>query len=402
MVDPALKTSRDLHLAIALLCFGLAAPMLAMSLLTLSMLFAGLALSAVGVVALVRRRVWSGQADRAIACADDAIPSVATIVSETTGRWGLRLVTLRPDGASEGADFQWRLPASWGELTRLDRSGRRVAVLALRTRRECVVPLLRRGRPFVVPDYLATALVAMLLAEVPPDDRHSSVAAFEPCCGGEVPSPPPLPVTLGTSAGARGRWWLMLGAGLFFLTIGVWLGLRGTQTKGALSGLFCAGVAAAAVFSFRPRATDALIESAGVVLRGPLSRWRGTRRLDWSEVGSVELKWVSRETRNDQSRVSIPSLVVSLAASAAAGVHVHAHLGLDATEYAVGDIAARLLRGDIVPELDTLVVSLLSSAGKPLAISETRTDFQPVRALLRECAERDIPVAASQVIPGGR
>lgn len=396
MLDPALKRARDLRLLLAVHIFIAAAVMLAMCLLNTSLLVWGLATAAVGAAVLVNRRRWAQQTARAEACARDAVPAIATIVAESTGRGGLRRVTLRADGADASTDFTWLLPASWGDVVRLDRGGRRVAVLAQVTWREQCVPLLRSGRPFVVPDYIATALIALLLEDIPEDARHPGVADLAAVRSGEVPAPPALPAVLVPSRADVWNWWALATVGVLLQPAGAWLILRHHNTIVTLAALFLAGTGIAVLYSLRGTAVRLVVADDALEVRGPLAAFRGARRIAWDDVGSVALRWTSRALRRQMEEISLGELVASGALKLATGVSVRVLAG---EEQGVGDIAARLLRGDIVPELDTVVVSVLSPEGKPLAVHETRTVFQPVRALLARCDELGVPVESSQAVP---
>lgn len=396
LLDPSLKRARDLRLLAGVLCLIAALGSIAVGFSYRSHVCFAVASAAVGVVLLVRRRRWARQAARAEECARDAVPQIATVVKEMRGLRGLRRVTLRTDGADAASDFTWLLPASWGDVVRLDREGRRVAVLSPAAAPERCVPLLRSGRPFVLPDYVASALIALVAEDIPAELRHPDIADLAGAAAGTMPPPPPLPVTLTPAPITRFVWWALVAATPALVVAAVWLAGTGGDTLGVISVFVFPGLLIAIAVVQRSRTVAAAFSAEAIDLRGPLAWLRGSQRVSWDDIGSVSLRWSSRASRQQAETHSLRSLAVSVVLQAVTGVDI----AIIRTEiFDVGDAAARLLRGDIIPELDTLAISLCSHSGSRLATYETRTAFQPVRAVLAACAERNIHVESMQVTP---
>ena len=398
--DPSMKRARDLRLGSAVCCFIAGVFCLALSLLSPSLAVAGAVAVVLGIAILLTRRRWAIQTARAAHCARDAVPVIAMVVSETTGRFGLRRVTLRGEGAAADAtgsvgdeEFTWLLPASWGDLVRLDRTGRRVAALASAGQPENCVPLLRNARPFVIPDYVADALIALLLKDVPVDDRGAGVADLSGVSPGTIPPPPALPIEFAPASWLRPVWWLGLAVVVGWVGVCTWNWAAGDAIGDVAPLLIIpAGLALYAALD-RSKAVSAVLRADGIDVRGPLAIGSGVSTRRWDEVASVTIGWTSRAERVQQEEHSLGELALAVGVSAVTMIHFAISR---AQIVEAGDLGQRLLRGDIVSELDTVHVSLNSRRGLRIVTFVTRQRFQPIRALLRECAARKIPVLSVQ------
>jgi hypothetical protein len=397
LIDPSLRFARDLPLAGAVLCFVAAAVCAALGARDSRYIAAGVVAGVATVILLFLHHIFARQTERAEACACDAVPQIATVVHATAVRHGLRRVTLRADGADHASDFTWILPASWGDVVRLDRAGRRVAVLSPAAAPERCVPRLRSGRPFVVPDYVTSALIAILAEDIPAAARHPDVADLAHAPAGTVPAPPALPVTLSPAPGGRLWWWTLIAGALALTGGGLWLAFRGSSTLLVVMLLIVAAITAAVADARHAKAVSVTVRSDGIDVNAPARPSRGARPLRWDEIGSVTIRWISRSERERGEFGTLTGLLIGGAVGVATGIHVHTPVHHEVFE--VGDLAARLLRGDIIPELDTLEVSLRTRSGRRIATYETRTAFQPVRALLAACVERGIRVKSVQAMP---
>ncbi len=338
---------------------------------------------------------WSQQRLRAWFVAQRAVPDAATVVREWTTAGAVRHVTLRADGADPSFDFTWRLPASWGEPVRLDRMGRRVAVFSRADRREFCAPVLRGGLPFVVPDHVLAALIALVAADVSLEARHPRLQEQPPVELGTIPLPPALPVTFAPSPESRIVWALGASATVAITAGGVWVLHETGIASIAVVVFILAALMAICTGAAHSAASCVVIGADGIDVIGPLTTRRSSPRVPWTHVGQVELRWMLRSTREAQESGDNYARILGAAALGAMGGRF-LRLRLTDRREVVGDLIARLVRGDIVPEVDTVMLVLHARSGRRIANISTRTSFQSVRSFLVACAERGVRVTAGQ------